>query len=202
MLPPAPDRRTGKRQRTADHLTQVAFTLFEIHGYDTVTMEQIAREADVAKGTLYNHFPVKEALVVHRMHSDLAKALPSLSALFPPDADCGERLRLFFRESARYTVSTRDYLPHYLRYRMSQPHSPSGANRSGLDKIYSRLLAEGQEADEIDRHLPAQVLADMLGYLHFSVLMRWLSTPDLDLGTAFEQMLELFLNGCATGRKG
>lgn len=192
------DRRDRKRERTAEHVVQVAYELFERHGYETVTMEQIAQAADVAKGTLYKYFPAKEALIRHRMHQDLAKALPGLFAAFPPEAGCAERLRLFLRESARYTTAARDYVPHYLRYRLGHP---GDENRSGLDKIYTHLLAEGQARGEIIPHPPAGTLAEMLGYLHLSALMRWLATPNLELEAAFEEMLAVFLCGCVNGRR-
>ena len=61
MSPSEPDAAPGLRERkrlqTLDLLTRSAYTLFETHGYDSVTMEQIAAQAGVSKGTLYNHFP-------------------------------------------------------------------------------------------------------------------------------------------------
>lgn len=197
-MPSSP--RPGKRERTAEHIVQTAYELFERHGYDAVTMEQIALVAGVAKGTLYNHFPVKEALIRHRMHADLSRALPGVLASFPPDADCAEKLRLFLRESARYTVAARDYVPHYLRYRVTQGPLVQDEGRSGLNRVYTHLLAEGQARGEIAAEPPAEVLADMLGHLHLSALTRWLATPGLELESAFGQMLDLFLKGC--GRDG
>ncbi|AXB80329.1 TetR/AcrR family transcriptional regulator [Novosphingobium sp. P6W] len=43
-------------------LLTVAYQLFLEHGFDPVTMEQIASTAQVAKGTLYVRYPSKEAL--------------------------------------------------------------------------------------------------------------------------------------------
>jgi len=40
-----------------------AVELFNQHGVDNVTMEQIAEAADIARGTLYNYFPSKDALI-------------------------------------------------------------------------------------------------------------------------------------------
>ena len=48
----APGLRERKRLQTLDLLTRSAYTLFETHGYDGVTMEQIAAQAGVSKGTL------------------------------------------------------------------------------------------------------------------------------------------------------
>ncbi|MCZ4303108.1 helix-turn-helix domain containing protein [Zoogloeaceae bacterium G21618-S1] len=190
-------RRSRKRQQTADHVVTIAFDLFEAHGYEAVTMEQIAAAADVAKGTLYNHFPVKEALVRHRMHADLVARMPGVLAALPTAASCAERLRIFLLATGDYAADMRDYLPHYIRYRLSQPAGASSAEGgSGLDRIYAGLLAEGQGAGEIaTRHSPQQ-LAEALHFLHLSTLLRWLATPDLALRDALDDMLDLFFNGC------
>ena len=203
-MPSIPDtittepRRSRKRQQTADRIVSAAFTLFATRGYAAVTMEQIAAAADVAKGTLYNHFPVKEALVRYRMHADLADRLPGVLAALPPAASCASRLRAFLHASAAYLTEAREYLPAYLQYRLGQPIGDiKGANRSGLDRVFTELIAAGQTAGEVSGRLSATVLADQLQFLHLGTLLRWLADPGLDLGDAFDQMLDLLLNGCA-----
>lgn len=194
---PAPEgRRARKRQQTADHLTDIAFELFASQGYEAVTMEQIAATADVAKGTLYNHFPVKEALLSHRFHADLAAAMPGLFAELARLPGSVARLRGFLQASAAYNEGVRDYLAPYLHYRLSQPVDTLGRdNRSGLDQIYIRLLADGQAAGEIRPDLPLQQLADTLAFMHLGTVLRWLRTPDTSLAAEFDTMLDLFLNG-------
>ena len=66
-------RRERKRQQTLDHLTQTAWRLFEALGYDAVTMEQIARAANISRSealrcfrTLAGQTPV-EYLLNHRL---------------------------------------------------------------------------------------------------------------------------------------
>lgn len=199
----APDgRRARKRQQTADHLVKTAFELFAAHGYDNVTMEQIAAQADVAKGTLYNHFPAKEALLRHRFHADLAAAMPALFAELQALPDCAARLRIFLHRSAAFTERVRDYMAPYLHYRLSQPVDALGRdNRSGLDQIYARLLAEGQASGEITSAAPTQHLADYLQFMHLCTVMRWLRTPGASLAAEFDAMLDLFLDGARAERR-
>lgn len=192
-------RRERKRLLTADRLVDTAFTLFAEHGYAAVTMEQIAEAADVAKGTLYNHFPVKEALVRHRLHAELASQLPALFAALPTNAGCETRLRAFLHGAAAHAAGARDYLPHYIHYRLSQPLADlRGKERSGLDRVFGDLLAAGQAAGEIDAGRPVTQLADNLQFLHLATLLRWLAAPESDLAAAFDDMLDLFLHGCGT----
>src|SRR5690606_38233713 len=68
----------GKRERTRDRIALVAIGLFQTQGFEATTMEQIASAADVVRGTLYNHFPVKDAIVVHWLHGQLDQALGPL----------------------------------------------------------------------------------------------------------------------------
>nr|WP_275585361.1 TetR/AcrR family transcriptional regulator [Blastococcus saxobsidens] len=51
-----------KKARTRAHIRSVAQQMFDAHGFDTVTTADIARRADVAVQTVFNHFPTKEEL--------------------------------------------------------------------------------------------------------------------------------------------
>ena len=53
----APGLRERKRLQTLDLLTRSAYTLFETHGYDGVTMEQIAAQAGVSRARCTTTFP-------------------------------------------------------------------------------------------------------------------------------------------------
>jgi AcrR family transcriptional regulator len=55
-----PLRVEGARER----LLEAAYGLFSRHGIHSVGIDRIIAEAEVAKATLYHHFPSKEALVI------------------------------------------------------------------------------------------------------------------------------------------
>ena len=80
-VPEIPGRRERRRVQTLDHVATTAMQLFEAQGYDATTMEQIALRADVAKGTLYNHFATKEAVLAHWIHLELAADTARLAEL-------------------------------------------------------------------------------------------------------------------------
>ena len=52
-----------KKEETKRKIIEVALNLFKQQGFEATTMEQIASVVDIAKGTLYNYFPVKEAIL-------------------------------------------------------------------------------------------------------------------------------------------
>jgi AcrR family transcriptional regulator len=66
--------RETKKAQSRERIAQVAKELFTRHGYDDVTVEQVAQAAAVSKKTVFNYFPTKEDLVFDRAE-DRASAL-------------------------------------------------------------------------------------------------------------------------------
>jgi AcrR family transcriptional regulator len=87
-----------------DHILEVAGRLFYEHGVNSVGIERIIEEANVAKRTFYHHFESKEDLVVEYLELTEIRALQYYKdrlVKLPP----GERLLGFFdllEVSARY----------------------------------------------------------------------------------------------------
>jgi len=56
--------RERKKQRTREQIAGAAARLFAAHGYERVTVSDVARAADVSEQTVYNYFPAKQHLVL------------------------------------------------------------------------------------------------------------------------------------------
>jgi AcrR family transcriptional regulator len=56
-------RRERKKAATRQSLADAALALFLQHGYDQVSIKDVAEAADVSTTTVFKHFPGKEALV-------------------------------------------------------------------------------------------------------------------------------------------
>jgi AcrR family transcriptional regulator len=72
------DRTSGLRERkklrTRQAISEAAIALFLEHGYDRVSVADVAAAAEVSKRTLFAYFPTKDDLVLHRIadHEDEA----------------------------------------------------------------------------------------------------------------------------------
>jgi AcrR family transcriptional regulator len=193
-------RRARKLQQTADRLVATAWSLFEAQGFDNVTMEAIADAADVAKGTLYNHFPVKEALLCQAFHQQLQQQRPRLLEALDQLPAGTPRLRGFFSIIAEWSEARRDYLPHYLRSRMTD-QGRNRNQRSGTDRIFTLLIEAGIESGEFRSELSPTFAVHYLSFLFFGALVRWLDQPDSPLMEELERMLDLFTNGIQASEK-
>jgi len=70
-------RRVARQQR----LLQIAAQAFAARGLDGVRLDEIADAVDIARGTLYSHFPTKEALVAAIVRPALEQAVAALGAI-------------------------------------------------------------------------------------------------------------------------
>jgi AcrR family transcriptional regulator len=61
--------RERKKQQTRLLLERTARRLFATHGFEQVSVAEIAGAADVSEATVFNYFPTKEDLVYGRMQS-------------------------------------------------------------------------------------------------------------------------------------
>lgn len=210
MTPPAAPsgiRRPRKRERTATHLSATAFRLFETHGFAAVTMEQVAAEAGVAKATLYAHFPVKEALLAHRLREDIAAGMQERAAALVSHRRFESRMRYLLTESAQWHTARRVYLPAYLRFLTGQARygdgcaTPADAKAAPTDNgtrgILAAMFATAQRSGEIDARLDVAMLATSMEYLLFGALAGWLADPSIDLTTRFLAAFDLAMHGMA-----
>jgi AcrR family transcriptional regulator len=55
-------RRAQKKAATRELIRRTAHRLFAEHGFDGITIADVAREAEVAVQTVFNHFATKEEL--------------------------------------------------------------------------------------------------------------------------------------------
>ncbi|MFC5863221.1 TetR/AcrR family transcriptional regulator [Acidicapsa dinghuensis] len=203
--PKTPSRRDRKRLQTLERLARTAAALFEKHGYEAVTMEQIAAEADVAKGTLYNHFPVKEAVLAHWIHLELAANLEMLHDQLQTRPGFAEGAMHVLNHSAKWCEQHPHYLAPYLRFRflgIGANPSPSHDSEqlSDIADTFAWLIRRGQRSGEIRDDLDLARLAISFHHLYLGAMLRWLVNPRLRLRKEFAAIVELFLRGAATAK--
>jgi AcrR family transcriptional regulator len=197
-------RRERKRLQMVAHLVAVAGRLFEAQPYDSVTMEGIAQEADVAKRTLYNHFPTKEALLAHWLEAELKHDLDKLLPELKRRRGFAERVSVELDASADWCERHPAHLAAYLRHRfLSMGDAPSpapapSADRGDIAMLWRMLIADAQAEGEITDRLSTKQLTTWFHHLYLGTLMRWLIEPTIALREEFAQMVTLFMEGAGS----
>jgi AcrR family transcriptional regulator len=83
-------------RRNYERLLAAAAAAFAEHGADDVSLEEIARRAGVGIGTLYRHFPARQALL-EAVYKDQVDALDALAAKLLVAESPGDALGAWMR---------------------------------------------------------------------------------------------------------
>ncbi|HEX6537943.1 MAG TPA: helix-turn-helix domain-containing protein [Candidatus Dormibacteraeota bacterium] len=147
---PAQRRVRADAARNRERLLAVASETFAERGAE-VPLEDIARRAGVGIGTLYRHFPTRDALVegVYRHEVDaLCERADELLVELPPDQALAEWMQLFVQHVHRKRGMLSVLKP------LMASSSTLSAEKNRARECASRLLAAGAAAgtvrDDID----------------------------------------------------
>lgn len=178
------------KEAVKDSILDATDRLLARFGYRKMTVEDIAAEAGIGKGSIYLHFSSKEEVVLSHIDRIVDRLRERLKQIAHSDATAAERLRLMlltrvlfrFDSIQHYTQSLNDLLaalrPGLLRRRAQYFQAEA--------QIFAALLTEGRESGEFsfeDEHATAHALLQATnGLLPYS-----LSTTELGAREEVEQ---------------
>jgi len=178
------------KEAVRDSILDATDRLLARFGYRKMTVEDIAAEAGIGKGTIYLHFTSKEEVVLSHIDRIVDRLNDQLREIARSNATTAERLRqmlltrvLFrFDSIQHYTQSLNDLLA-VLRPRLLARRAQYFESEA---QIFSEVLASGRESGELnfeDEHVTAHALLQATnGLLPYS-----LSTTELGERQEVEQ---------------
>jgi AcrR family transcriptional regulator len=172
-------------QRNRDRLLAVAVEAFSHDGPD-VTLEAIAKQAEVGIGTLYRHFPTREALVEEAYRNELARlcdAVPELLQAMPAD----QAARAWMDRFVNYATTKRG-MAAALRAVVASGGNPFAHTRDSLLAALGTLLKAGTAGGTMRSDVePGDVLASLSGVS--------LVAGDPDQRDQARRLLDLLMDG-------
>ena len=159
VMTKTPPKLRADAARNRDKLLSAAVALFAERGAD-VPLEAVAQRAGVGIGTLYRHFPTREALLeaAYRNEvSQLSAAADELLARHPAD----EALALWMDRFVDYATTKRGIGPA-LKAMVSSSELFADARRMNIDAI-ERLLDAGVAAGAIRSDVGAEDVLRAMG---------------------------------------
>jgi AcrR family transcriptional regulator len=134
------DRADARRNRA--RVLETVTRLLATRTPEELSMEEVAREADIGKGTLYRHYPNKECLLGALIGDIAERVTANMRELIPPEASAPDKIRamvsLLYDAYEEYGISMELFLWARL--------GGSGAQDYPVAPLISRLrdiLAQG-----------------------------------------------------------
>jgi AcrR family transcriptional regulator len=195
---------TGKRElaksERRERLYEAALILFRTQGYETTTVDQICRRAGLAKGTFFNYFPTKDAVLRYMGTREIGRLGSVLSAGAQAHSPLGKLKRLMGTLAASLE-NDRDLVCLVFRKGISVADLLAGdAGGFSVQPMASLLLRQAQRAGEVNPELDPDMLASALDALYLQQLVRWCeSETPYPLADRLTGIVDLLLLGMTTG---
>jgi AcrR family transcriptional regulator len=195
---PSGSRIERKKEETRQKIITIAINLFKEQGVDAITMEQIAREADIAKGTLYNYFPVKEAIISEYIQRSFKEKNLDRIMQFSKLPDTRSRMVLILTTLIEGVQAQKEIFEKYLVYQiqnMLSIHRDAGF-KSGMKLLAQEIIVLGQKDGEIRSDLPLDILVALFEFVFIEVAQEFYMKPDsFNARETIESCVDLFING-------
>ncbi len=183
---PAGPKRADAR-RNYELLIAAATEAFAERGADDVSLEEIARRAGVGIGTLYRHFPARQALL-EAVYKDQVDGLEVLAGKLMVYESPGEALAEWMRAFAAFGRTKRS-LSAALVATLGRDSELLSACSMVLRNCTEALLARAQDAGVVRSDVQS---ADLLRLTHAVIMAT--EAPGADPGQA-DRMFSLLMDG-------
>ncbi len=158
------------REATRQAILDSARTLFRSQGFDSTTTRDIALQAKIATGTLFNYFPTKEAIVMQMVEEGMQRAATYFPKRRREQATVEEDLFLLVSTTLRHLKPLRKFL----RPTIETTFSPAAidlpeARVQHLEQMVALLADHGFQEP------PSATQLTMYWMLYVGVLSFWTS---------------------------
>ncbi len=185
-----------KRTRILD----AAIKLFSSNGYEQTSIEELAREAGVGKGTVYSYFHNKRAIVKAFCDDILEYARSELAAKTSPDTALKEQLMVIFLADFKYVAENREFSRVFLQEKVFPKQGSSKEDLEMQDSYFELLYPiyqRAQERGELRKELELLHISGHFYALYLLLVSCWYTgmIPTEDIPEAMAVMLDQTLEG-------
>lgn len=153
-----------QRQEREALILQAAEDTFAEKGYYETSMDEIAARVGIAKGTVYLHFPSKEALIIEIFIREMERLLQKADEVLVSEQTAREKLSTLLRfmykdiHRKKSRLLSSAYNGVDLKRLLSENGNRTHELWERLAANVTTLLEEGKAAGDINPVLPTQVM--------------------------------------------
>jgi AcrR family transcriptional regulator len=199
MTLPAPySLRQRKKLATKERLFREALRLFRQKGFASTTVEEIANAAEVAKGTFFNYFPTKEAVLGYLgERQTIAVADEIVAMLTQPDLPTRQKLSCMLRRLAANVEAERELMRLAIFELVKAPDMlASDPYRAVFKNAVSSLLEQGQARGEVHAAVDIDLAGSAVVGMYFQQVFEWCAAPvAYPLGDRLDRIIDIVWQG-------
>jgi AcrR family transcriptional regulator len=166
-----------KKAKTKEMIYQTALQLFMEKGFDNTTVDEIAAKADVAKGTFFNYFPHKEAVLMHMAELRMQQLYHNMPEILDGEASARGRIEkmmhIFGKINEKEKSLTRVVVFETLKNYATVMGPEEKEKYMQFPRLLRDILRQGQERGEIRDWVDVDTAARTLELIYMSTILEW-----------------------------
>jgi len=194
-------RRERERLARRSDILAAARKVFAAKGYDRATLDEIAREAEFAKGTLYGYFENKLDLFISLIQEEFDEATRRLVEVIEVSSGFDDGLKAVIAEELEYLKEKEDFFSSMVSHRSADPdqsreiHTAIIKQMKGMIMEVSVLFRDGAEEGVIKPIAPGLLAMFLISRVHdFYVVAKQEDSP-FQVDDGVELLYDLSMNG-------
>ncbi|WP_430334608.1 TetR/AcrR family transcriptional regulator [Rhodococcus sp. ACT016] len=197
-------RREERKRRTRERLLDAGRTLFSERGFDQTTIDDIVAAAHVSRGTFFNYFDNKDAVLaaLHRVHMDKLPAI--IDDLLARELTTAERIQALFDDVVDAAVTLEKYFRATTRELDRDLATPaiSAARTERFIVAFGRVLEAGVARGEVRVDYPLRFLSQMVTAVYVTTIRYWRQDTVFDMELEFERAAAFIAEAIAPPENG
>lgn len=188
----------NKVENKKELIRQAAIKVMSQQGFYNTKASQIANEAGIAVGTIYNYFKNKEAILDYIFEVELEKRLNILKGLEDKNIGIWEKLSIFLNnhfEEIRKNIAVGEILVKEKEFPRKNGSESINNYLNNLPSSLKKLLDKAQKNGEIKESVNITVLASVIFGGIQGLVEKAINTDPAILNQAPQQLIEIFKNG-------
>lgn len=192
--------RQKKALKTREKLLKTSLELFNKHGYEHVSVEQITKACNVSKGTFYTHFPSKYDVILEKFE-ELDSFYSTVEKKIDQTLSANDKILALYKEQMLYLTNVvgkdllRTVYSAAMTNQVEQNHYLISPQRK-IFQIINRYIDEGVQQGEFVNELQAQQMQQIIQRCMRANVYDWLiHNEEFDLVSEMANFTAIVLNG-------
>lgn len=181
-------RRERKKRETRQKIFNAAIKLFKQYGFEATTIDMISEEADVARGTIFLHFPSKEAILAHWGYVRIQEIEERREEWDYGDS-CKQRVLRIYKILNEVNIQNYDFIKVLIESSMKHRKVLESEKNIYVElrELFADLIEDAQEKGRLKTKFNPLVAANMLENIYYNALYDWVRS---DGGWPLEEIME------------
>ena len=187
--------REKKKTQTRNKIFEVAGRLFKVKGFENTTVDEITKEAGIGKGTFFNYYPTKEALLVDFVTEKEELVFDLVKNELRKNIHVRQRIKnallTVAKSNEKNKELTRLFVVEHLRH-----YGYNERTSKGLNTLLHKIIEKGVEAGEIRNSIDIKKAAENITGIYYTSLMEWLwSESDYSFSEDISIKIDMIFDG-------